>query len=187
MTAQNVGRSLRLRHAHAYSGGSQLRAVLFNRTIYSRLNPLGFDTFHLQIIGELRIQQLDFLVPFVQLNIGQDRVLDQCIALILALQLRCLPVGPGRLYKGFLRGTIKDLLRCNVEQGRCGVLQAQRKSIASANTRAEDYARQIRSPRFAIAGMCLVFDGLGCRRAAPDSQFDRLVQGDVLSSCSTSA
>src|SRR5262249_34543955 len=92
-------------------------------------DALLFDVLDLLIVHELCVQQFDLLVPLVQLEISEHRVLHQGITLVSSRHFARLPTGSRGLYKGFLCWAVEYLLRGYIEYRRRRILQAERESI----------------------------------------------------------
>src|SRR5207245_11220526 len=140
--------------------------------------------FHLLIVAQFRLQQIEFLIPFVQLDVSEHGILNQRITLILPLPFGRLIAGVRGAHKGLLHRTEQHLLRRDIEEGRGSIFQAQRETVASPDSRSHNQARQIRAASLTVRGVsaCLVRVGHSRYPAVAEGEVHSAAQRDGLRS-----
>src|SRR6202795_3061300 len=98
------------------------------------------------------LQGLKSRLPLCQFSIGQRDVLDDGIALVFVLNLGSMPFNFCRMQELPLRRIENRTLCDGVCQCRCGSFDAEGVSIGPAETRTDEYRRQVVVANFAVGG-----------------------------------
>src|SRR6516164_10696083 len=173
MFTEHVGGAFRLGDPQAYTRGGQSGLGQLQWTIDSFFHALGKCL--LKFVGGsfVFVQAADALFPLVQLNVAENSVLHDLIALILVLQGRSLPLCARRC-RGLAQGGVEEGgLRVDVEDGGGRAFEAEGESPGFAESRAEHELRDVVVADFAVGGggMLGVGGGDACDSGMGQGQF----------------